>query len=193
MASAAGWLRRGALLVIDYGFPRREFYHPQRRDGTLMCHFRHHAHGDPLWLPGANDITAHVDFSAVADAAHDAGLDVLGYTTQARFLLNCGLLELSWPATSALPRRRRPCCPRPRWASSSRCCCSPRASATIRRCPASPTATGCTRCARPMPMGYPLVSRAMLDLIPGDAPVNPATPLSIQATPCQSKRRPCHC
>jgi SAM-dependent MidA family methyltransferase len=94
MASAAGWLRRGALLVIDYGFPRREFYHPQRRDGTLMCHFRHHAHGDPLWLPGANDITAHVDFSAVADAAHDAGLDVLGYTTQARFLLNCGLLEL---------------------------------------------------------------------------------------------------
>ena len=80
--------------MIDYGFPRREFYHPQRRDGTLMCHFRHHAHGDPLWLPGANDITAHVDFSAAADAGHAAGLDVLGYTTQARFLLNCGLLEL---------------------------------------------------------------------------------------------------
>jgi SAM-dependent MidA family methyltransferase len=82
------------VLLIDYGFPQREFYHPQRNGGTLMCHFRHHAHTDPLWLPGANDITAHVDFSAVADAAHEAGLDVLGYTSQARFLVNCGLLEL---------------------------------------------------------------------------------------------------
>ncbi len=62
--------------------------------GTLMCHFRHHAHAEPLWLPGLNDITAHVDFSAVAQAAHDAGLDVLGYTTQAHFLINCGLLDL---------------------------------------------------------------------------------------------------
>ena len=93
-AAAAAWLRRGAVLLIDYGFPQREFYHPQRNGGTLMCHFRHHAHADPLWLPGANDITAHVDFSAVADAAHGAGLDVLGYTSQARFLMNCGLLGL---------------------------------------------------------------------------------------------------
>jgi SAM-dependent MidA family methyltransferase len=91
--SAADWLARGMLLAIDYGFPVREYYHPQRLMGTLMCHYRHHAHADPLWLPGLNDITAHVDFSAVADAAFDAGLDVLGYTTQAHFLMNCGLLE----------------------------------------------------------------------------------------------------
>jgi len=93
MRSAADWLARGLLLAIDYGFPRREYYHPQRLMGTLMCHYRHHAHADPLWLPGLNDITAHVDFSAMADAAHGAGLDILGYTTQAHFLMNCGLLE----------------------------------------------------------------------------------------------------
>jgi SAM-dependent MidA family methyltransferase len=87
-------LRRGALLLIDYGFPQREYYHPQRAEGTLMCHYRHHAHGDPLWLPGLNDITAHVDFTAIAEAGHDAGLDVLGYTSQAQFLLNCGLAQL---------------------------------------------------------------------------------------------------
>ena len=94
MRSAGQWLARGALLAIDYGFPRREYYHPQRLMGTLMCHYRHHAHADPLWLPGLNDITAHVDFSAMAQAAHEGGLDVLGYTTQAHFLLNCGLLDL---------------------------------------------------------------------------------------------------
>jgi SAM-dependent MidA family methyltransferase len=93
MRSAARWLAHGLLLAIDYGFPRHEYYHPQRLMGTLMCHYRHHAHADPLWLPGLNDITAHVDFSAIADAAHGAGLDVLGYTTQAHFLMNCGLLE----------------------------------------------------------------------------------------------------
>jgi SAM-dependent MidA family methyltransferase len=93
MRSAADWLARGVLLAIDYGFPRREYYHPQRLMGTLMCHYRHHAHADPLWLPGLNDITAHVDFTAMADAAHGAGLDVLGYTTQGHFLVNCGLLE----------------------------------------------------------------------------------------------------
>jgi SAM-dependent MidA family methyltransferase len=87
-------LRQGALLLIDYGFPQREVYHPQRAEGTLMCHYRHHAHGDPFWLPGLNDITAHVDFTAVAEAGHDAGLDVLGYTSQAQFLLNCGLAQL---------------------------------------------------------------------------------------------------
>jgi SAM-dependent MidA family methyltransferase len=94
MASAADWLARGVLIVIDYGFPRREYYHPQRIMGTLMCHYRHHAHAEPLWLPGLNDITAHVDFSAAAQAAHAAGLDVLGYTSQAHFLVNCGLLDL---------------------------------------------------------------------------------------------------
>jgi SAM-dependent MidA family methyltransferase len=61
--------------------------------GTIMCHFRHHAHGDPLWMAGLNDVTAHVDFSAMAAAAHGAGLDVLGYTSQAHFLLNCGVLD----------------------------------------------------------------------------------------------------
>jgi len=87
-------LQKGALLLIDYGFPRHELYHPQRADGTLMCHYRHHAHGDPFWLPGLNDITAHVDFTAMAEAGHEAGLDVLGYTSQAQFLLNCGLAPL---------------------------------------------------------------------------------------------------
>jgi SAM-dependent MidA family methyltransferase len=87
-------LKKGALLLIDYGFPQREYFHPQRAEGTLMCHYRHHAHGDPFWLPGLNDITAHVDFTAIAEAGHDAGLDVLGYTSQAQFLLNCGLAQL---------------------------------------------------------------------------------------------------
>ena len=87
-------LQRGALLLIDYGFPQREYYHPQRAEGTLMCHYRHHAHGDPFWLPGLNDLTAHVDFTAAASAGHDAGLEVLGYTSQAQFLLNCGLAQL---------------------------------------------------------------------------------------------------
>jgi SAM-dependent MidA family methyltransferase len=86
-------LDRGVLLLLDYGFPRREYYHPQRDEGTLMCHYRRHAHGDPLWWPGLCDITAHVDFTAVAEAGFDAGLDVLGYATQANFLLNCGILE----------------------------------------------------------------------------------------------------
>jgi SAM-dependent MidA family methyltransferase len=94
MRSAGGWLARGALLAIDYGFPRREYYHPQRLMGTVMCHYRHHAHSDPLWLPGLNDITAHVDFTAMAQAAQEGGLQVLGYTSQAHFLLNCRLLDL---------------------------------------------------------------------------------------------------
>ena len=91
--SVADWLDRGLVLLIDYGFPRREYYHPQRLMGTIMCHYRHHAHADALWLPGLNDLTAHVDFTAMADAATAAGLQVMGYTTQAHFLLNCGLLE----------------------------------------------------------------------------------------------------
>lgn len=92
-ASLSTVLARGVVLLIDYGFPRREYYHPQRLMGTIMCHYRHHAHADPFWLPGLTDITAHVDFTAMADAAHAAGLDILGYTTQAHFLLNCGLLD----------------------------------------------------------------------------------------------------
>jgi len=86
-------LRRGLLLLIDYGFPRCEFYHPQRERGTLMCHYRHHAHPDPFYLPGLQDVTAHVDFTAIAAAADGAGLDVLGYASQGRFLLDCGILD----------------------------------------------------------------------------------------------------
>ena len=96
-AWTAAWadiLGRGALLLIDYGFPRREFYHPQRSEGTLMCHYRHHAHPDPFFLPGLQDITVHVDFTAIAEAGTEAGLDFLGYTNQASFLLNCGLTEI---------------------------------------------------------------------------------------------------
>jgi SAM-dependent MidA family methyltransferase len=87
-------LERGALLFVDYGFGRREYYHPQRREGTLMCHYRHRAHGDPFFLPGLQDITAHVDFTAVAEAGIDAGLKLLGYTTQAQFLVNAGITRL---------------------------------------------------------------------------------------------------
>lgn len=94
MNSAAQWLTRGALFAIDYGFPQREYYHPQRLMGTIMCHYRHFAHSDVFWLPGLNDLTAHVDFSAMAQAAHQGGLQVLGYTSQAHFLLNCGLVDL---------------------------------------------------------------------------------------------------
>jgi len=99
--AAAGWMRslaasleQGAIFIIDYGFPRHEYYHPQRSMGTLMCHTRHRAHGDPFLHPGEQDITAHVDFSALADAARAAGLDVLGYATQAQFLVNCGITEV---------------------------------------------------------------------------------------------------
>ena len=87
-------LRQGVMLFIDYGFGTREYYHPQRCNGTLMCHYRHHAHDDPFFLPGLQDITAHVDFTAVAESAIDAGLHLYGYTTQASFLVNCGITEL---------------------------------------------------------------------------------------------------
>lgn len=91
--SLAEKLRRGVALFIDYGFPVSEYYHPHRSGGTLMCHYRHHAHTDPLCLPGLQDVTAHIDFSTLARVATDAGLDILGYTQQARFLMNCGLLD----------------------------------------------------------------------------------------------------
>lgn len=98
--AAAGFVRtvcsmlaRGVAFFADYGFPRTEYYHPQRTDGTLMCHYRHRAHGDPLVYPGLQDITAHVEFSAIEEAAHDAGAQLLGYTSQARFLLNAGITD----------------------------------------------------------------------------------------------------
>ncbi len=95
-AWVAAWaprLERGALLLVDYGYPRAEYYLPSRSNGTLLCYYRHQAHGDPFLWPGLNDITAFVDFTSVAEAAHDAGLDVLGYANQAAFLFNCGILD----------------------------------------------------------------------------------------------------
>jgi SAM-dependent MidA family methyltransferase len=83
----------GAMLLVDYGFPASEYYHPQRHAGTLMGHYRHRALDDPLVLPGLVDLTAHIDFSAMARAGVAGGMRVGGYTTQARFLLNCGLLD----------------------------------------------------------------------------------------------------
>ena len=84
----------GAALLFDYGFPAREYYLDQRSGGTLMCHYRHHSHPDPFYLPGLQDITAHVDFTAMALAAQDGGLDVLGYMSQAGFLLASGIGDL---------------------------------------------------------------------------------------------------
>lgn len=94
VATIAGRLEQGVILFIDYGFPRREYYHPQRGKGTLMCHYRHRAHAEPFYLPGLQDITAHVDFSSINEAAVGAGLRCLGYATQAQFLINCGITDL---------------------------------------------------------------------------------------------------
>ena len=87
-------MEKGAMIFIDYGFGAKEYYHPQRNRGTLMCHYRHHSHDDPFYLPGLQDITAHVDFTAVAEAAIDCGAHFLGYTTQAHFLINNGMIDL---------------------------------------------------------------------------------------------------
>jgi SAM-dependent MidA family methyltransferase len=86
-------LAAGAALFIDYGFPAAEYYHPQRSDGTLMCHYRHRVHDDPLVWPGLTDITAHVDFTAMAEAGERAALHVAGFTAQAPFLMGCGILD----------------------------------------------------------------------------------------------------
>jgi SAM-dependent MidA family methyltransferase len=91
----ASRLQAGAVLVIDYGFPRQEYYHPERATGTLLCHYRHRAHGDPFLWPGLQDITAHIDFTALAEAGDTAGLKVAGYCAQADFLLACGLDQLA--------------------------------------------------------------------------------------------------
>lgn len=93
VTSLAQSLTRGALLLIDYGFRGSEYYHPGRDTGTLMCHYRHFAHPDPFQFPGLQDITAHVDFTVVANAGINAGLNLAGYTTQANFLLASGLTQ----------------------------------------------------------------------------------------------------
>lgn len=92
--SIGAMLGKGAVLLIDYGFPAAEYYHPQRSGGTLMCHYRHHAHPDPFVYPGLQDITAHVNFSGIALAAVEASLTVAGFASQARFLMNAGITEL---------------------------------------------------------------------------------------------------
>jgi len=95
LQTVADNLAQGLVLIMDYGFPRHEYYHPDRDQGTLMCHYQHHSLTDPLIMPGLLDITSHVDFTAVATAAHYAGMTIEGYTTQAAFLLSCGLLDLA--------------------------------------------------------------------------------------------------
>jgi SAM-dependent MidA family methyltransferase len=81
-------LERGSLLFVDYGLARKDYFHEQRGDGTLICHYRHRAHGDPFFYPGLQDITAWVDFSACAEAAAAAGFDLAGFTTQGQYLLS---------------------------------------------------------------------------------------------------------
>jgi SAM-dependent MidA family methyltransferase len=94
LASLYTVVDKGLVLLVDYGYPVQEYYLDERDRGTLVCHYQHRAHADPLWYPGLQDITAFVDFSAVAHAAVDAGFEVSGYTSQAMFLLGCGLGEL---------------------------------------------------------------------------------------------------
>ena len=94
VASLAQRCEAGALVLVDYGFPAGEYYHPQRSRGTLMAHYRHRALADPLFLPGLVDLTAHVNFTAIAQAGAGAGTSVAGFTTQAHFLVDCGILDL---------------------------------------------------------------------------------------------------
>lgn len=108
----AGWLGsvsdslgHGAALLVDYGFPRAEYYHPQRSNGTLVCHYRHHAHDDALLWPGLQDISAFVDFTAAATAASEAGLDIAGYNTQAHFLMGAGMPQLLEEINAEDPER----------------------------------------------------------------------------------------
>lgn len=92
--SLAHLLQSGVILLMDYGFTRNEFYHPERSEGTLMCHYKQHAQDNPFWYPGLQDITANVDFTAVAETAIQNNLEVIGLASQARFLLACGLLDI---------------------------------------------------------------------------------------------------
>lgn len=97
MGALASALQQGVVLVIDYGFPAAEYYLPERSAGTLRCHYQHQAHNSPLIYPGIQDVTSHVNFSALADAGRESGLEVLGYTSQEAYLLGLGLLELAAP------------------------------------------------------------------------------------------------
>ncbi len=92
--SLAKCLKKGALLTFDYGFPGHEYYHPQRNQGTCMAHYRHHALQDPFFYPGICDLTAHVEWSSIANTAHEAGFNLLGFTNQASYLLDAGISQL---------------------------------------------------------------------------------------------------
>lgn len=94
IASLANSLQQGMILMLDYGFGAREYYHPQRNQGTLMCHYQHYAHDNPLTLLGLQDITAHVNFTAIAETALENGLECLGYVNQAQFLINAGITTM---------------------------------------------------------------------------------------------------
>jgi SAM-dependent MidA family methyltransferase len=100
MPAVIGMLERGVALIVDYGYPRGEFYLPERSDGTLVCHYRHRAHADPTFRPGLQDISAFVDFTAVAEAGTGAGFDLVGYAPQGQFLLSSGLPALIEQAAS---------------------------------------------------------------------------------------------
>lgn len=97
MASLSQTLRQGVILLVDYGYSRQEYYNPTRWMGSLRAHYQQRAHNDPFWFPGLQDLTAHVDFTALAEAGFAAGLTVAGYTTQSNFLLALGLLDLVDP------------------------------------------------------------------------------------------------
>jgi SAM-dependent MidA family methyltransferase len=103
--SLSNILVKGVCLIIDYGFPAHEYYHPDRNHGTIMCHYQHRAHDNPLINVGIQDITAHVDFTAIAEAASDNDFCVEGFTTQAAFLMNCGLMDF-YPTEDALAQYR---------------------------------------------------------------------------------------
>ncbi len=104
--AVAGTMQRGVMLFVDYGYPRREFYSPERRDGSLICHYRHHVHADPFLWPGLQDITASVDFTALAEAGTRIGFELAGYCAQAQFLIGNGLAE-TLEAAQALPEIER--------------------------------------------------------------------------------------
>ena len=93
IATLANIFQKGVILMIDYGFSELEYYHPQRNQGTLMCHYQHYAHSDPIINVGLQDITAHVNFTSIAHAGVNHGLELSGFCSQAQFLINCGILE----------------------------------------------------------------------------------------------------
>jgi len=115
LAGIANALEQGLLLLVDYGLPRAQLYHPQRSDGTLICHYRHRAHDDPFRWPGLQDITAWVDFTSVAEVAQQHGLLLDGFTTQAAFLIASGLEAVLDPAAETDPRRRMEQARQVRW------------------------------------------------------------------------------